>query len=208
MGWGGGWRRSWPGEAGRARHRYRGEYLVRVGWAGEEGERAARALVKALTSTRLASVELYGAEVYMVDPEPLGAVELRLVTPAVIKARPPEGAQELVVAVPSVSRLFRAAMRAVYGDPADVFAASALLDFYTAQVAGEWRRVTVYVDSRRPTAWAVYGWARISVTGGAPDRVPVLLSHLARVASAVGVGKSRRDGFGVAEASAPAGPPP
>ncbi len=56
----------------------------------------------------------------------------------------------------------------------------------------------MYFDDRRPSDWAVAGWARVTLTRTAPEPVGRLLGLLTALAGYVGVGKSRMEGLGLA----------
>jgi hypothetical protein len=183
-----------------------GEYYVRLGWAGAEGEEAARSIAEALEASDLAEVETVEFIDERVEPAPTHEATLVLVTPAQFKVVTWTG-EELLVTNPSPARLLQAPLRVALEAPGlgprEAHAAMAALTVYTAQTQGYWEPVTVFLDKRRPTTWAIRGWARISLTRGAPEAVGRLLGLLHRLALYIGVGKSRMEGLGMVGESFP-----
>jgi hypothetical protein len=177
------------------------EYYVRIGWASAEGEDAARALGEELESSGLASVDLVTVEDATVRPAHKHEATLALATPAQFKIVSWSG-EERVVANPCPARLLQAPLRVALGiaglGQLEAQAAMSALTIYVAQTGGSWRPVTIYIDRRRPSAWAVAGWARLTLTRGAPEHVGRLLGLLHGLALYTGVGKSRMEGLGMA----------
>ena len=172
--------------------------MLRIGWAGREGEEAASQLDSLLGASKLAEVELLELEYLSAPSDPVGLVEVALATPAQFKVVDWDG-NPAIVASPDPGRLFKAAADALSdGDVVASNAARLLLAVFTAQVGGQWFPATVYLDDSRPTNWAVAGWARVAATRGAPLLVPRLLNMLHAATLYVGVGKSRFEGFGLA----------
>ncbi|MEB2835661.1 MAG: hypothetical protein GSR80_000853, partial [Desulfurococcales archaeon] len=192
--WWRGWHSRPPGAPGRLVLRGGSRYYVRLGWVGVEGREYAATLWEFLEATPLASVEVVEVEERLVYPEHSHEASLALATPAQFKVHGWDGV-ERVLAEPGASRLLQAALRAAASlapaEDLEAHAAMAALALYTAQTGGEWAPVTLYLDRRRPTAWALAGWARVTLTRSAPEPVGRLLGLLGELALYIGVGKSR-----------------
>lgn len=201
--WVGGWRS--PGElAGPPRPltvRAGWEYMVRVAWAGERARDAALWLVEAARASDLAEAELVALEEERLRGGFAHEASLALATPAQFKVVSWSG-EPAYLTSPGPARLLQAPLRAALEAAGlgveHALQAMAALSLYTAQTGGSWRRVTLYLDEGRPTAWALAGWARLSLTRQAPEAAGRLLWLLHRLALYVGVGKSRSLGLGMA----------
>ena len=196
--WRPGWLMEWRGPRGGVRIGGGGSYYLRVSWVGPSGEDRARALGEALeAASGLARVELVEWGLERVEAPFTHEALLALASPAQFKIVGWDGL-ERVLSHPDPARLLAAPLKALNPPPDAAREARAALNLYTAQTGGEWRRVTVYIDRRRPTNWALTGWARLTLTRQAPEWAGRLLGLLQRLALYTGVGKSRLEGLGLA----------
>ncbi len=180
-----------------------GEYSFEVRWAGSVSRRVVERLVSCLLSRgsvrlggAVVGVSLVEAGVEKVFPVPSGGVEARFLTPGQVLFRG-RGGRGFVLGCPGLGRLLRHGVELLVGSRAR--GVVRLLDLFGGVVVNGLDPVTVVLDEKKSSAWAVEGVVRYVLSGEAPEWLESVLGGAGLLAGYAGVGKSRLSGFGLVD---------
>ncbi len=172
-----------------------GEYTATLSWVGDLAKKKVFQLLECMKKSRIATVDIEEILVEKASSAPIGQVYIRLKTPAQYAYRPFWG-KSVFLAIPTVSRILKPALKYVFTSPSEYTEISKDIDYYTGIIEGNWKPVTVLFDKKKSNAWSITGWARIAVSHKTPTRIMEILGLASRILQYSGTGKSRLNGFG------------